>query len=321
MRGLVTVFGGSGFVGGQIVRALARDGWRIRVAVRNVNLAYRLRMLGDVGQIELMQANVRNTASVGRALDGAEACVNAVGQAFERGRQRFLAVHHMGAKAVAEACAERGVTRLVHMSGIGADREAASRYARARGLGEDAVREAVPTATMVRPSVVFGQGDFLFNNLAQMAVLLPVIPLFGGGQTRLAPVYVADVAAAVAAILKEPASAGRVYELGGPTIYSMRELEELVLREIGRQRPLVSLPFQIGALIGQAFDLASFVINPPITSDQVILLRSDAVPTPGAPGLADLGIAPTALEPVLPGYLYPYRKGGQYAELTAAAQR
>ena len=323
MQGLVTVFGGSGFVGVQVVRALAKAGWRVRVAVRRPGIAYRMRMLGDVGQIELVQANVRNAASVTRALAGAEACVNAVGQAFESGRQRFLAVHHMGAKTVAEAAARAGITRYVHISGIGADEAAESRYARARGLGETATREAVPSAVILRPSVVFGPEDHFFNTLASIASLAPAIPLFGGGNARFAPVYVADVAAAVARALADPSAAGRTYELGGPATYSFRELEELVLREIGRDKPLIPVPFAIAGLIGAAFDVLTGIvpIAPLITSDQVTLLKSDNLPAPGAPGLADLGITPTALETVVGTYLYRYRRGGQFAELTAAAQR
>ena len=323
MKGLVTVFGGSGFVGVQVVRALAKAGWRIRVAARRPGLAYRLRMLGDVGQIELMQANVRNAASVGRALDGAEACVNAVGQAFESGRQRFLSVHHMGAKAIAEAAAARGIGNYVHLSGIGADEQSASRYARARGLGETATREAVPSAAILRPSVIFGPEDHFFNSLAQVAQLSPMIPLFGGGHTRFAPVYVADVAAAVAAALHDPATAGQTFELGGPGTYSFKELEELVLREIGRSKPLIPVPFELAGLLGAAFDIVAGIvpITPLITADQVTLLRSDNLPTPGMPGLRELGVTPTALEGVVATYLYRYRRGGQFAELTAAAQR
>jgi uncharacterized protein YbjT (DUF2867 family) len=321
MKGLVTVFGGSGFVGGQIVRVLARAGWRIRVAVRRPGLAYRMRMLGDVGQIELMQANVRNRPSVERALDGAEASVNVVGQAFERGRQRFLAVHHMGAQNIAEAAAARGITRFVHISGIGADEHAASRYARARALGEQATRQALPTAVIVRPSVIFGPGDDFLNRLAGLAAMTPVVPLFGGGATRLAPVYVADVAAAVGAVLADPASAGRTYELGGPAVYTLREIWELVLRETGHKRALLPIPFALATLMGRAFDLTAPLMVPPVTSDQVLLLQSDNVPAPGMPGLADLGITPTAVEAVAASYLYRYRRGGQYAELTAAAQR
>ena len=323
MQGLVTVFGGSGFVGVQVVRALAKAGWRVRVAVRRPGVAYRMRMLGDVGQIELVQANVRNAASVARALAGAEACVNAVGQAFESGRQRFLAVHHMGAKTVAEAAAAAGITKYVHLSGIGADEAAESRYARSRGLGESATREAMPSAVILRPSVIFGPEDHFFNSLAEIASLAPAILLFGGGYVRFAPVYVADVAAAAAKALADPAAAGRTYELGGPATYTFRELEEIVLAQIGRDKPLIPLPFAVAGLIGTAFDILTGIvpIAPLITADQVLLLKSDNVPAPGAPGLADLGITPTALESVVGTYLYRYRRGGQFAELTAAAQR
>lgn len=321
MKGLVTVFGGSGFVGQQIVRALARQGWRLRIAVRRPGLAYRLPMLGDVGQVELMQANIRNQASVDRALEGAEACVNAVGQGYEKGPQTFTAVHEEGARAVAETAAAKGVRQFVLLSGIGADEASPSRYARARGAGERVTREVFPNAVVLRPSVVFGQGDHVFNSLARAATMSPVMPLFGAGETKLAPVYVADVAAAVAAVLSRPDSAGKTYELGGPATYTLRELNEMVLREIRRERPLVVVPFEAAELLGKVFELGSAVIAPPLTSDQVQMLRTDNVPSPDLPGLRDLGVTPTALEPILPGYLYPYRKGGQYAELTEAAQR
>ncbi len=327
MQGLVTIFGGSGFVGGQAVRSLAKAGWRIRVAVRKPGMGYRLRMLGDVGQIEIVQANVRNAPSVARALEGAEACVNAVGQAFETGRQRFLSVHAMGARTVAEAAAARGISRFVHISGIGADVEAESKYARSRGLGEQAVREAIPLAVILRPSAIFGPQDVFLNNLAQLVslpwFLMPVMPVFGGGQNRFAPVYVADVAAAVTAALSDPAAAGRTYELGGPAIYSMREITEYVMAETGRHKPLLPLPFQIGVPLGQLMQLPSNIlgISPVVTSDQVILMKADNVPAEGAPGLAELGVQPTAMEAVAPSYLYRYRRGGQYAEATAAAMR
>ena len=322
MNGLVTVFGGSGFVGVQVVRALAKAGWRIRVAARRPGLAYRLRMLGDVGQIELMQANVRDPASVGRALDGAQACVNAVGQAVETGRQRFLSVHHLGAQAVAQAAAARGLTRYIHLSGLGADEAAASRYAQARGLGEAVTRAELPSATILRPSVVFGPEDQVFNSLAAMTQWAPAIPLFGGGHTRFAPVYVADVAAAVAAALGDAQAAGKTYELGGPGVFSFRALVELVMRQTGHERPLIALPFNVAGWMGTGFEiLARFGIAPVITADQVILLKSDAVPAPDAPGLAALGVTATALEAILPTYLYRYRRGGQFAEMTAAAQR
>jgi NADH dehydrogenase len=323
MQGLVTVFGGSGFLGGQIVRALARRGRRVRVAVRNPGHGYRLRMLGDVGQIEVVQANLRDEASVGRALDGAEACVNAVGILFETGRQTFESVHVEGAWSVARACAARGIGRLTQISAIGADAGSKARYAASKAAGEAAVREAVATAVILRPSVIFGPEDHFFNRFAEMAMISPALPLIGGGSGRMQPVFVADVAAAVAVAAGDAALAGRTYELGGPATYSFRELMELMLAEIRRERLLVPVPFGLAHLLGLIGEAtaasAAGLIAPPITRDQVAMLRVDNVVAPGALGLADLGLTPTALEPIIPTYLYRYRKGGQYADITEAA--
>lgn len=320
MQGLVTVFGGSGFVGGQVVRALAKAGYRVRVAVRQPNLAYRMRMLGDVGQIEVVQANVRVPASVARALDGAEACVNLVGVLWESGRQKFQSIHAMGARHVAEQAAKAGVKRLVHVSAIGADVNAKAKYARSKGEGEGAVRATFPGATIVRPSIVFGPEDDFFNRFAQMAALAPVMPLVGG-ETRFQPVFVGDVAAVIAKAVSSPASVGVTYELGGPTVYTMREILELILTETGRARPLLPVPWPMAGLIGALGDLQASIlpIAPPLTSDQVEMLKSDNVAASGLPGLAEAGVVPTAVEAVVPTYLYRYRKGGQYAETPAGA--
>ncbi|WP_297507519.1 complex I NDUFA9 subunit family protein [uncultured Caulobacter sp.] len=318
MQGLVTVFGGSGFVGGQVVRALAKAGHRVRVAVRQPNLAYKMRMLGDVGQIEVVQANVRHPASVARALDGAEACVNLVGVLYESGRQKFQSVHVMGARHVAEAAAKAGLKHLVHVSAIGADANASAKYARTKGEGEAAVRAAFPGATIVRPSIVFGPEDDFFNRFAQMAALAPVLPLVGGA-TRFQPVFVGDVAAVIAKAVASPAAVGVTYELGGPSVYTMREILELILVETGRARPLLPLPFPVAALIGQVGDVVAVFLPPPLTSDQVEMLKSDNVAEHGLPGLAEAGVGATAVEAVVPTYLYRYRKGGQYAETPAGA--
>src|SRR5579872_2954455 len=325
MRGLVTLFGGSGFIGQHTVRALAKAGWRIRVAVRRPWQAYRLRMLGDVGQVEIVQANVRSPASVERALEGAEACVNAVGVLMEVGRQRFASLHVMGARTVAEAARRAGAGRLAHISALGADVASPAKYARTKAAGEAEVRAAFPGAVILRPSVVFGPEDRFFNRFAAMALVSPALPLVGGGVTRFQPVFVDDVARAVAATLADPETAGRTYELGGPGVYSFRQLMELMLKEIGRQRLLVPVPWPLAGAIGAAGDIAAMahgllplLPEPPLTSDQVALLRVDNVVSAGAAGLADLGVAAQALEPIIPTYLYPFRKGGQYAEALAA---
>jgi NADH dehydrogenase len=322
MRGLVTLFGGSGFVGGQIVRALAKHGWRIRVAVRKPWQAYRLRLLGDVGQIQIVQANVRAHETVTAALEGAEAVVYAAGTPYESGRQTFAALNAEGPKMAAEAAAAQGIAHFLFISGIGADAKSPSKAARAKAEGEAAVRAAIPGAVILRPSVVFGPDDDFFNRLAAMAVSSPVMPLLGGGTTRIQPVFVGDVGRAAAAALGDPAAAGRTFELGGPSIYTMKALTELVLKEIGRPRLLLPLSWGLAGLIGAVGDVGAalkasmpMLAAPPVTSDQVALLRIDNVVSEGALGLADLGVSPVSVEPIIPTYLYRYRKGGQYADL------
>ncbi len=321
MQGLVTVFGGSGFIGAQVVRALAKRGYRVRIAVRRPNVSYRMRVLGEVGQIELVQANLRNGPSVARALDGAEACINLVGILHEQGRQRFQTLHAKGAEDVAVAAAKQGITRFVQVSAIGADLEAESKYARTKAMGEEAVRKAIPQAVIVRPSVVFGIDDSLFNRFATLASLLPVIPLPGGGETKFAPVYVGDLAQAIANAVSDPACAGKTYEIGGPRTYTYRQLMELTLTEIHKRRALLPLPWAVSSLIGSLAELPSkFLPIPPVlTADQVASLKTDAVPRHGALGLKQLGVTdPLGVEGLLPTYLYRYRKGGQFAEAPMA---
>ena len=321
MQGLVTVFGGSGFVGSQIVRQLARRGQRVRVAVRRPGLAYRLRLLGDVGQIEFVQANIRDEESVTRARHGAQAGVFSVGVLWQHGRQTFEALQAEGAERVAKAAAAAGIARFVHVSAIGADAASPSAYARTKAAGEAAVRQALPDAVIVRPSVVFGPEDDFFNRFGAMAARAPLLPLIGGGKTRLQPVFVADVAAAVATALEDSTAAGQTFELGGPAVYSFEDLMQLVLQVTGRKRALVALPIGLANVLGSVGDMIGSLglIAPPITSDQVKLLEVDNVVAPGARGLADLGVTPTAVEAIIPTYLYRFRKGGQYAEALAAA--
>jgi NADH dehydrogenase len=314
MQNLVTVFGGSGFIGAQAVRQLAKAGWRIRVAVRNPAAAYAMRLHGDVGQIDIVQANVRNEPSLRRALSGATAAVNLVAVAYESGRQGFQALHVMGAHNVAAAAKAERVARLVHMSALGADPASESKYARTKAEGEAAVRAIYPDAVVARPSVVFGPEDNFFNRFAAMAQTSPVLPLIGGGHTRFQPVFVGDVGKALQRMVAAPEAAGRTYELGGPAAFSFRQLMELMLAEIDKRRFLVPIPWPVAGLMGAAGDLASALIAPPITADQVKLLKVDNVVSGAYPGLAELGITPTTLEAVLPSYLYRYRKGGQYAD-------
>jgi len=314
MQNLVTVFGGSGFIGAQAVRQLAKAGWRIRVAVRNPAAAYAMRLHGDVGQIDIVQANVRNEPSLRRALSGATAAVNLVAVMRESGRQGFQALHVMGAHNVAAAAKAEGVGRMVQMSALGADPNSESKYARTKAQGEAAVREIYPDAVVVRPSIVFGPEDAFFNRFAAMAQVSPALPLLGGGHTRFQPVYVGDVGKALARAAASADTAGQTYELGGPAVFSFRQLMELMLAEIGKRRLLLPLPWPVARLIGAGGDLAGMLVTPPITSDQVKLLKTDNVVSGAYPGLAELGITPTTLEAVLPEYLYRYRKGGQYAD-------
>jgi NADH dehydrogenase len=306
------------------VRQLAKGGWRIRVAVRNPSLAYAMRLAGDVGQVDIVQANVRMEGSVARALEGAVAAVNLPAVAREVGRQTFEAVHVEGARNVARAAKAAGVAQLVQMSALGADAASPSKYARTKAEAEAAVREAFPGAVVLRPSVVFGPEDDFFNRFAAMAGVSPFLPLVGGGKTRFQPVFVGDVAKAIAKTAVDPACAGQTYELGGPADFSFRELMEIVLKEIGKRRILLPLPWPAAALMGALFDAANLVpslmgipLPTPITADQVKLLKTDNVVSGAYPGLAELGVSATTLEAVLPSYLYRYRKGGQYADQEA----
>lgn len=317
MQGLVTVFGGTGFIGRQVVRALAKQGLRVRAAARQPGRGYRLRMLGDVGQIEVVQANIRDKVSIARAVEGAEAVVNLVGILRETGRQRFLAIQGMGARNIAEAARDAGARRLVQISAIGADADGASKYARSKAEGEAAVRDVFPGATIVRPSIVFGPEDDFFNRFGQMASISPALPLIGGGRTKFQPIYVGDLAAAIAQAASSDAFAGQTYELGGPAVHDFKALLTFVCTETGRKRILVPLPFPIAGLLGMAGDVAGMVIAPPITSDQVELLRTDNVAS--GPGLEAFGITGKPIEAVVPSYLYRYRKGGQYAETPEGA--
>jgi uncharacterized protein YbjT (DUF2867 family) len=312
---LVTVFGGSGFVGRHVVRALAKHHYRIRVAVRRPELAGHLQPLGRVGQIHAVQANLRHPGSVAAAVRDADVVINLVGILFERGRQRFEAVQHAGAEAVAKAAALHGA-RLVHMSALGADADAPSAYARSKAAGEQAVKDAFPTATILRPAIIFGPEDDFFNRFARLATISPFMPLIGGGETRFQPVYVGDVADAVIRALDDPAASGRTYELGGPKIYTFRALMELMLAEIKRKRWFIDLPFGIASLQAR---LLSILPNPPLTVDQVEMLKRDNVVSSGALTLATLGIEPNAVEAIIPLYLDRFRPGGWYDRRRAVA--
>lgn len=304
---LITVFGGSGFLGRHTVRALARAGFRIKVATRHPNRAFFLRPLGSVGQIDFVKCDVSDKDAVAEALKGAQAVVNLTGILFEKG-QTFEDVQTDGAAHIAEAAAKAGVTALVHVSAIGADAESDSSYAVTKAAGEQAVRTSFPKAVILRPSIIFGPEDGFFNKFAEMARFFPALPLIGGGKTRFQPVFVGDVAQAILTALSR--QDGRTYELGGPSIYSFRELLQLILREIDRKRALVPLPFGIAFLQAALLQLLP---KPLLTVDQVRLLKKDNIVAPTAAGLADLGITPTSVEAVAPSYLWRYRAKGEYA--------
>ncbi|WP_181703494.1 complex I NDUFA9 subunit family protein [Chthonobacter albigriseus] len=310
---LVTVFGGSGFLGRHVVRALARAGHRVRVAVRRPDLAGHLQPLGTVGQIHAVQANLRYRASVDRAVAGADAVINLVGVLAPAGRQTFDAVHAFGARAVAEAVRAAGVPTLVHVSAIGADPASASSYGRSKAEGEAAVFETLPGAVVFRPSIVFGPEDDFFNRFAEMARFSPILPLIGGGHTRFQPVYVGDVAAAVAAAASGVVPGGKVYELGGPEVKTFRECMEIVCRETRRNRMLVDIPFSIAETMAK---LTQWAPGAPLTVDQVELLKSDNVVSDAAVAegrtLAGLGIEAHSLASIVPTYLYRYLAHGQY---------
>lgn len=318
--GLVTVFGGSGFVGTQVVRALAKRGWRVRVAVRKPALAYELRMAGDVGQIQTVRCDITDKAAVAEAIRGADAVVNLVGILFETGGRKFEALHVQGAVNVAEAARAAGVKRLTHMSAIGADVNGKAAYARTKGAAEAAVRAAFPGAAIIRPSIIFGSDDAFLNKFAAMATFSPALPLIGGGVTKFQPVYVGDVAEAVARATASPEAEGKTFELGGPSVWTFEDILKFILRETKRERFLIPIPFPIARMIGSLAQIpAAIGLAPALTKDQVLLLESDNVVSPGAEGLAELGIEPTGLEAIAPGYLFRYRVGGQYAENPTAA--
>jgi uncharacterized protein YbjT (DUF2867 family) len=298
----VTIFGGSGFLGRRIALHLAADGAEVRIAVRHPERATFLTRTGSPGQITAVRADVWDEATVPPALAGAVAVVNTVGHYVERGDANFEAIHGQGASHVAAAAHAAGVERLVHISGIGADPASDSPYVRARAMGERLVREAFTAATILRPSVMFGPDHDFLSRLAGLARLLPVLPLFGAGEVKLQPVYVDDAAAAVGKALAMPAAAGKLYELGGPRVYSYKELVQLVLEQTGQKRLLLPMPYFAWHALAA---LMAPLPGRPISRDQVKLMQSDNVVSPGALTFADLGITPTALEAVARTYLRP----------------
>ncbi|MCB9957060.1 MAG: complex I NDUFA9 subunit family protein [Rhodospirillaceae bacterium] len=313
---VVTVFGGTGFIGRHVTGRLARRGWRVRIATRSPRDALFLKPNGAVGQIAPIYTDLGDDGSVAAALRGAHYAIFLPGVLYERGSSTFQAVHVEAAGRVARLAAEAGCQRLVHMSALGVGKDSESAYARTKAAGEEAVRAAYPAASILRPSVVFGPEDNFFNQFAEMARISPALPLIGGGKTRFQPVYVGDVADAVMACLDRGDAPGRTYELGGPQVYTFKELLKIVLHETRRHRALVSVPWGMANLQARVLQLLP---KPPLTRDQVTLLKSDNVLSGGQPGLAELGITPTAAEVILPTYLWRYRPGGRFADREAEA--
>ncbi|GAB4227216.1 MAG: complex I NDUFA9 subunit family protein [Methyloligellaceae bacterium] len=313
---LITIYGGSGFVGRHLVQALARTGCRMRIAVRRPDLAGHLQPLGSVGQIHAVQANLRYPDSVLRAAEGADAVVNLVGILHESGKQRFEDIHVAGAGVIARAAKAVGVDTMVHLSAIGADPRSPSRYARSKAGGEKAVLKTFPGAVIMRPSVIFGPEDDFFNRFAALARIAPVLPLFGGGRTRFQPVYVSDVAQAIRIALEGGCKPGTIYELGGPEILTLREIFERVLHYTGRRRPLVPVPFAVATVMAWFLQLLP---NPMLTVDQVKLLKQDNIVDRVAVvqkrTLAGLGIDPVPVDAVVGSYLERFRPRGEFAPL------
>lgn len=322
MSKLVTIYGGSGFVGRYVARRMAKEGWRVRVAVRRPNEAIFVKPYGTVGQVEPILCNIRDDASVAAAMRGADAVVNCVGILAPSGKNKFDAVQHEGAERVARIAAQNGVGRLVHISAIGADLESDSDYSQTKALGEAGVLQNFPDAVILRPSVVFGAEDGFFNRFAAMSRFGPVLPLVGA-ETKFQPVYVDDVAqAAVKGVLGQ-ATPG-IYELGGPEVATLRELVQSMLDVVRRRRLVVNIPFFAARLMGGAFDLLSTLsgglISGPVTKDQVRNLAKDNVVTGEVKTFADLGIEPTSFEVIIPQYLWRFRPAGQYDAIKESAR-
>jgi NADH dehydrogenase len=310
----IAVLGGAGFIGRYVVNRLAGRGEVLTVGGRHAADAKFLKLKGEVGQVGLVNIAIDDEAMLPAFLAGQDALVNCVGIVQERGAQKFDTVHHTAPARLARLAREAGIARFVHISAIGADPRSPSAYARSKAAGEQAMRDAFPTATILRPSIVFGPEDDFFNRFAAMAMVSPVLPVIGG-ETRFQPVYVGDVADAVIACLDDPATAGRTYELGGPKVYTFRALLEVLLAEIGRHRKLVEIPFGLASLQAR---LMAILPKPPLTADQVEMLRRDNIVSSGALTLATLGIEPIAVEAILPTYLDRFRRGGWYERGRAA---
>lgn len=322
---IITVIGGTGFLGRYVVQALARAGYRLRVVSRHPERLDELKTLGEIGQIAIIDGNLNDISSIIPSLEGAYGVIDMVGILFENGNQRFSNLHSIGAEKLAIASKQAGVQRFIYISALGVENEFASAYARSKFVGERAVLAAFPSATILRPSIMFGAEDNFFNKFAKMAILAPFIPLIGGGKTLFQPIYVGDVAKAIVVCLEklDPINpenlanniSGEIYELGGRKTYSFKEILQYIMKIIGKKKPLIPIPFWMASIIGRFMELLP---NPPITRDQVKLLEFDNTVNPHARNLAHLGISPAAMEDVVPKYLEKFSKNRYQKEIGVA---
>ncbi len=307
---IVTIVGGTGFVGRYVVKRLAKAGWRIRIIARNPDAARHLRTAGEVGQVVLARGNLADPQSLAGKIEDSYAVVNLVGVLFESGKQKFTALHAQGAETLAQMAYASGVKRFIQISALGVDKAGGSEYARTKLVGEKAVRAAFPAATILRPSVIFGPEDNFFNQFAAMSIAAPALPLIGGGLTRFQAVYVGDVAKAIEACLTRADTPGQTYELGGPHVYTFKEILQFILKTVGREKPLVTVPFPVASMMGS---VAQLLPRPLLTRDQVALLRHDNIVGPNTKTFAQLGIKPAAVEVIVPEYLARFRKANPVA--------
>jgi len=311
----VTIFGGSGFVGRQLVQALARRGVVVRVATRDVKRVLHMKTSGAVGQVVPMRCNPTDAASVAGAVAGADAVINLIGILYERGKNTFQRMHVDVPEMIARAAAQAGIQHMVHISALGADANATSRYAQSKAMGEAALRAAHPDAVILRPSIIFGPEDDFFNRFARMCSWSPALPLIGGGKNKFQPVYVGDVVSAILTVLDNPITHGQTYELGGPAIYSFEQLLNYIMQQTGRKRMLCPLNYDIANIIAGVMQIFP---RPMITRDQILQLKKDNLVGGRAQNLQSLGIIPTAMEAIVPAYLAAYRVGGRFAEMAQA---
>lgn len=318
-KGLICVFGANGFLGHHVVRRLAKDGWRVRACVRRPHIAGELKVMGAVGQIQLVQANVRYKKSVEQAVSGCDAVINLAGILVQQGRQSFTAVHALGAKNIAEAARIAGITNLVHLSALGADIDSNSAYASSKAEGEQAVLATVPNADIVRPSILFGEGDGFFTRFAGLANLTLALPLFGGGKTKFQPLYVDDLAKAICKITEQGTS-GKTWELSGAQTFTFKQLLQTVLDAIDKKRLLIPVPWAISSLMGVFGEVSGYIplVKPFLTRDQVKLLKIDNVVSGNHPGLSDLGIEAETIDAIIPASLAHFRKYGQFHQASAS---